>query len=51
MFPLDTVKVSSILTEILRHTYKPVEEIWDSSEQQVFYIEMKVYFVFGKEQK
>ena len=51
MFPLDTVKVSSTLTEIFRLIYKPVGEIWDSSEQLVYCIEMKAYSVFGKEPK
>ena len=50
MFPLDTVKVSFILiTEIYRLTYKLVAGISVSSEQLVSYIEMKDYFVFGKE--
>ena len=49
MFPLDTVKVSSYFTEIHRLTYKLVAGISVSSEQLVSYIEMKDYFVFGKE--
>jgi hypothetical protein len=56
LYPVDTIKVSENFIDVLimlvffRLTFKHQEAILDLAGLLRFYIKMKAYFVFGKEQ-